>query len=80
MHDPDGKFGLGAIDHFTVDVSGKISRMVVSARISLTLKTSPAGRVRESVSPSRSSAVNQLPPDRFSYKPRHARSLWLHYH
>jgi hypothetical protein len=30
--DPDGKFRLGAIDHFTVDGSGKIARMVVYLR------------------------------------------------
>ncbi len=30
--DPDGKFRLSAIDHFTVDGSGKIARMVVYLR------------------------------------------------
>ncbi len=30
--DPDGKFRLSAIDHFTVDGSGKIVRMVIYLR------------------------------------------------
>jgi hypothetical protein len=30
--DPDGKFRLSAIHHFTVDGSGKIARMVVYLR------------------------------------------------